>query len=136
MFRRILPLALSAFAVVGLSSIGRAQQCPDICPVNFQSSSSGFFLAPDIVTVVPTSVTNATSALLGVIGGGFVCNTCTPCAVRVTVSWNIVNNRCVSYNNCGLLQNGPGSGSIGGVLTRNCNEAGLNFRVDYGTCNI
>jgi hypothetical protein len=136
MFRKLAHLALSAIAVLGVSSLARAQMCPDTCPAAYQTQTVGAFQPGDMVTLVPTALTNAQSALLGVIGGGFVCNTCVPCSVKITVSWRIVTSSCVSYNNCGLLQNGPGSGSASTTLTRNCNEAPLNLRLDYGTCNI
>lgn len=136
MFRRLAPLALSALAVVGLSTMTGAQMCPKTCPMNFSVVASGGFQPGDIVTLTPFNSTNATSRLLGVVGGGFVCGTCTPCSVDITVSWTIVTNSCVSYNGCGLLQNGPGSGSTGTTLTRNCNDPKLNFKLEYGTCNI
>ena len=136
MFRSLAPLTLAAVAVVGASSLARAQTCPNTCPAGYTTSTTGAFLPGDVVTVVPTALTNATSDLIGVIGGGLVCHTCTPCSVKVTVSWRINSSNCVSYNQCGLLQNGPGSGVAATTLTRNCNDSQLNFRVDYGTCNI
>lgn len=135
MFRSIAPLALLALAVVGPTP-ARAQQCPNICPAGYTTNTTGAFAPGDMVTLVPTALTNATSALLGIPGGGFVCNTCTQCSVKITVSWRIVTSACVAYNVCGVLQNGPGSGSASTALTRNCNEAQLNLRLDYGTCNI
>jgi hypothetical protein len=136
MFRRLAPLVLSALAVVGLSSLASAQQCPNSCPASYTTNTTGAFAPGDMVTLVPTALTNAQSALLGVVGGGFVCNTCVPCSVKITVSWRIVTTACVSYNNCGLLQNGVGSGTAATTLTQNCNDPGLNLRLDYGTCNI
>jgi hypothetical protein len=136
MFRRLAPLALSALAMAGLSSLAGAQMCPNTCTASYQTNTTGSFQPGDVVTLVPTSLTDATSALLGVIGGGFVCNTCTPCSVFIAVSWSITSTNCVSYNNCGPLQDpGPGSGSANTTLYRNCNDAPLNLRLDYGTCS-
>lgn len=136
MFRRLAPLAFFALTALGLSSLASAQQCPNICHAGYRTHTTGAFQTGDVVTIVPTALTDATSAWLGVIGGGFVCHTCTPCSVYVTVSWTITSSSCVSYNNCGLLQNGPGSGSSSATLTANCNDPALSFRVDYGTCNL
>jgi len=136
MFRKLAPLAVVALAALGLSSLSAAQQCPNICHAGYRTHTTGAFQTGDVVTVVPTALTDATSSLLGVIGGGFVCHTCTPCSVFVTVSWTITSSSCVSYNNCGMLQNGPGTSSTSTTLTANCNDPALNLRVDYGTCNV
>jgi len=133
---RLLRIAGVVALLAGSPVLARAQQCPDTCPVGFSVVASGGFQPGDIVTLTPINVVPATSALLGVVGGGFVCHTCTPCKADIVVSWTIVTNSCVSYNTCGLLQNGPGSGSRSATLTRNCNDSALNLTLEYGGCNV
>jgi hypothetical protein len=136
MFQKLAMMAMATVALVAMSPAPGAQMCPDSCPVNFRVSANGGFATGDLVTLTPLNTNSATSALLGVVGGGFFCSTCTPCSVDILVSWTIVTSACVSYNTCGLLQNGPGSGSAGTTLTRNCNQPGLNLKLEYGTCNL
>lgn len=136
MSRKILALAAALAAVAGFPTVAGAQMCPDTCPVNFSVIASGSFQTGDLVTLTPLNVKSGQSALLGGIGGGFVCNTCVPCSAEILVSWRITTSSCVSYNMCGLLQNGPGSGSSGTTLTRACNSNPLNLKLEYGTCNI
>lgn len=136
MFRKAIPAALAALAALGVAFPTSAQQCPNTCPLTFSVTASGSFQTGDIVTLTPLNTTSATSTLLGVIGGGTVCNTCTNCTVDLTVSWTIVTNSCVSYNTCGLLQNGPGSGSSSTTFTRACNDPRLGLKLEYGTCNL
>ena len=136
MFRRLATLAALAAIMLATSRAASAQICPKTCPLNFSVVASGSFQTGDIVTLTPLNTHDATSRLLGVIGGGVVCGTCTNCSVDLTVSWTIVTSSCVSYNSCGLLQNGPGSGSASTTLTRACNDPKLNLKLEYGTCNI
>lgn len=134
MSRILARLAVAALAAAGIHSTTSAQTCPDTCPTTFSVVANGAFRPGDLVTLTPLNVVDAQSALLGVVGGGTVCNTCEPCKVDLVVSWTIVTSACVSYNVCGLLQSGPGSGSQGGTLTRNCNSSS-DLLIEYGVCN-
>ena len=134
MLRTLAILAISALAVIGLDSAVSAQSCPKTCPATFSVTSSGTIATGDTLTFTPMNVTDATSSLLGVIGGGVTCHTCTQCSAGLLASWNITSGACLSYNVCGALTP-PTSGQATATLTRNCNDPRINLRFDYGTCN-
>lgn len=136
MSRRLATLVLAAVAALATGAKTRAQtpMCPDGCPASFSVVASGSLMTGDFVLVTPMTLQDGTGALLGQVGGGFVCSTCTHCGVRFTVDWDISAGKCLSYNNCGPLQTGPGTGSMSGGLTRNCNKS-TSVLIDYGGCN-
>lgn len=137
MHRRLSVLALSALSALGLGSAAFAQggpQCPNTCPATLSVAASGTIQPGDTITLMPLSVTDGEGAELGVVGGGTVCSTCESCNTDFIFSWRIQSSKCLSYNNCGLLQSGPGTGSLPGSLTRGCGKS-RKLLISYGDCN-
>lgn len=135
MNRRMSFFALSVLTALGLSTSTSGQaQCPNTCPATLSVAASGSVQAGDTITLMPLSVTDGEGALLHIIGGGTKCSTCESCSTDFIFSWNIQSNSCLSYNNCGLLQSGPGSGSLPGTLSQGCGKS-RKLLINYGGCN-
>jgi hypothetical protein len=136
MSKRLAIFVFSALAALGLGTAASAQQppqCPDPCTATFAMTSwSGMILVGDTILVTPTTHQDGTGALLGVIGGGTVCNPCVICGQRFRFEWNITSTKDLVYNNCGVLAQNGGSGLIHFYYTRTCGQAPLGFQIDYG----
>jgi hypothetical protein len=133
MSTRLATLALLALVALGLSPALSAQaQCPDPCSASFGVTSlSGSLVPGDTILVTPTLLVHGTGALLGIPGGGTVCHACTVCGARFVLSWNIQSTKDLVYNNCGVLEQDGGSGSIPYGFSKNCGQS-INFQLDYG----
>lgn len=126
-------IALTLLTLPALSSSPIEGDCPRTCQTVFSlTSSSGSLTSPDWVLVAPSGGSDGNGALVGG-QGGITCTPCTQCYVQIGVSWSIAD-KCLTYNGCGVLEQGGGSGSRQIDVFRDCGTS-VNFTIRYGQCD-
>lgn len=115
-------IALSIAPASSVSATEVTQDCPEDCEAKFVMVNTPGSKPPGIIFhVLMRSLKSGKGVMVQEEPGGpIVCRTCEDCRVSFYFLFN-TPGKSVSYNNCGLLDNGTGNGGVlPGHLVRCC----------------
>ena len=136
---------IALIALIALFAIPRTEAssiqdlpCDFTCPATVSSTSIGTVPA-GVWTVIPVGTINGSGQVVVDVDSGAVdCTTCDDCTTGLQFSFHVLG-KCVAYNECGLLAQGPHGGVVVARLTSCCGvnspQAHNQLRLSAGTCN-